>query len=172
LAHSDPAADWPAAVIALNAEIVAVGGEGVRVIKIDDFFVDLLTTALEPNEILKEIRFAVPKGRVGQSYMKVRHPASGFAVVGVAASLTVDGGKIQSAGVGITGVGPNGYRAKGVEQALTGAAVDANGLAAAAAHAADGITVNSDMFASAEYRKSLAQVYTRRALETAISRAK
>ena len=172
LAHSDPAADWPAAVIALNAEVVAVGAKGERVIKIDDFFVDLLTTALEPNEILKEIRMVTPKSHVGQCYMKVRHPASGFAVVGVAASLTVDGGKVQAAGVGITGVGPKGYRAKAVEQALKGASTDVKTLTAAAAHAADGITVNSDLFASADYRKSLAQVYTRRALETAVSKAK
>jgi aerobic carbon-monoxide dehydrogenase medium subunit len=172
LAHSDPAADWPASVIALNAEIVAVGGKGERVIKIDDFFVDLLTTALEPNEILKEIRFATPKSHTGQCYMKVRHPASGFAVVGVAASLTVDGGKVQAAGVGITGVGPKGYRARGVEQALQGASADAKTLSAAAAHVADGISVNTDLFASADYRKSLAQVYTRRALEAAVSRAK
>jgi carbon-monoxide dehydrogenase medium subunit len=172
LAHSDPAADWPAAVIALSAEVVAVGPKGDRVIKIDDFFVDLLTTALEPNEILKEIRIATPKGHAGQCYMKVRHPASGFAVVGVAASLTVDGGKVQAAGVGITGVGAKGYRAKGVEQALKGASTDAKALAAAATHAAEGVTVNSDLFASADYRKSLAQVYTRRALEAAVSRTK
>jgi carbon-monoxide dehydrogenase medium subunit len=172
LAHSDPAADWPAAVIALNAEVVAVGAKGERVIKVDDFFVDLLTTALEPNEILKEIRFATPNSHTGQCYMKVRHPASGFAVVGVAASVTVDGGKVQAAGVGITGVGPKGYRATGVEQALKGASAEAKTLSAAAAHAGDGITVNSDLFASADYRKSLAQVYTRRALEMAVSRAK
>ena len=172
LAHSDPAADWPAAVIALNAEVVAVGPEGERAIKIDEFFVDLLTTALQPNEVLKEIRFPTPKGNVGQCYLKVRHPASGFAVVGVAVNLTVDGGKCQTAGVGITGVGHKAYRARGVEQALKGAAVDTASLTAAAAHAADGVAVNSDLFASPEYRKHLAQVYARRALEAAASRTK
>jgi aerobic carbon-monoxide dehydrogenase medium subunit len=173
LAHSDPAADWPAAVIAVSAEMVVAGAKGERVIKADDFFVDLLTTALQPNEVLKEIRFAVPKGRTGQSYMKIRHPASGFAVVGVAVNLSLDGAKCQSAGVGITGVAPKAYRAKGVESALKGNTLDAKTLSAAASHAADGISnAITELFATGEYRKHLAEVYTRRALETAVSRAK
>jgi carbon-monoxide dehydrogenase medium subunit len=174
LAHSDPAADWPAAVIALSAEMVVAGAKGERVVNADDFFVGLLTTALEPNEVLKEIRFAAPKGRVGQAYTKVRHPASGFAVVGVAVNLSLDGaGKCQSAGVGITGVAPKVYRAKGVESALKGNALDAKTLSAAAGHAADGVNdAITELFATGEYRKHLAQVYTRRALETAVSRAK
>lgn len=173
LAHADPAADWPAAVIALDAELVIAGNKGERVIKTDKFFVEMLTTALEAGEILREIRFAVPQGRVGQSYMKFRHPASGFAVVGVAVSLSLDGGgKCQSAGVGITGVSPKPYRASGVEKAVKGAAVDGKSLSSAAAHASDGVDANSDLFASGEYRRHLAEVYTRRALETAVSRAK
>lgn len=172
LAHSDPAADWPAAVLALDAEIVVQGPKAERVIKAEKFFVDLLTTDLQPGEILKEIRFAAPKGTVGQCYVKVRHPASGFAVVGVAVTLTKDGSKCQSAGIGITGVAPKAYRATGVESALKGSALDEKSLGAAAAHAADGIEANSDLYASAEYRKHLAEIYTRRALETAVSRAK
>jgi carbon-monoxide dehydrogenase medium subunit len=172
LAHADPAADWPAAVIALDAEIVAQGTKGERVIKAAKFFTDLLTTDLQPGEILKEIRFTPSKGHVGQCYMKVRHPASGFAVVGVAVTLTTDGSKCQSAGVGITGVSAKAYRATGVEGALKGSALDAKTITAAAAHASDGIEANADLFASAEYRKHLAKVYTRRALETAASRTK
>ena len=172
LAHADPAADWPAAVIALDAEIVAAGPKGERVIKADKFFVDLLTTALEPGEILREVRFNTPQGTPGQCYMKVRHPASGFAVVGVAVNLSVNGGKCQSAGIGITGVAPKAYRATGVEKALQGNALDAKTLSAAATHARDGIDANTDLFASGEYRRHLAEVYTRRALETAVSRAK
>src|SRR5215472_6063324 len=169
LAHADPAADWPASVIALDAEIVAASGKGERVIKAGSFFVEMLTTALEPNEVLKEIRFATPKGRTGQSYMKFRHPASGFAVVGVAVSLTLDGsGKCQSAGVGVAGVAPKPYRAAAVEAALKGQTPDAKTLTAAAGHATDGINdAITEVFASGEYRKHLAQVYTRRALETA-----
>lgn len=172
LAHSDPAADWPAAVLAVSAEIVIAGPKGERVIKSDEFFIDLLTTALQPNEVLKEIRFSAAKGRVGQAYVKVRHPASGFAVVGIAANLVLDGsGKCQSIGIGVTGVSAKAYRATGVESALKGKSTDAKTLAAAAEHAADGVQANSDLFASGEYRKHLAQVYTRRALEQAVSRA-
>ncbi len=172
LAHADPAADWPAAIIALDAEIIAHGAKGERVIKADKFFVDLLTTDLQPGEVLKEIRFTPSKGHFGQCYMKLRHPASGFAVVGVAVTLTTEGSKCQSAGVGITGVSAKAYRASGVEGALKGSALDAKALSAAAAHASDGIEANADLFATAEYRKHLAEVYTRRALETAASRAK
>lgn len=172
VAHADPAADWPAAVIALSAEIVAVGPKGERAIKADDFFVDMLTTALQPGELVKEIRFATPKGKVGQAYMKVRHPASGFAVVGIAVTLTADGGKCTSCGVGITGVSPKPYRAKGVEAGLKGNALDAKTFAAAAAHAADGVDTNADLYATGDYRKHLAEIYTRRALESAASRAK
>ncbi|MBZ5531966.1 MAG: xanthine dehydrogenase family protein subunit M [Acidobacteriia bacterium] len=172
VAHADPAADWPAAVIALGAEIVAVGPKGERAIKADDFFVDMLTTALQPGELVKEIRFAAAKGKVGQAYMKVRHPASGFAVVGIAVTLTADGGKCSACGVGVTGVSPKPYRAKSVEAGLKGNALDAKTFAAAAAHAADGVDTNTDLYASGDYRKHLAEIYTRRALETAASRIK
>src|SRR5258707_44657 len=138
LAHADPAADWPAAILALDAELGAAGG----------------------------------KGKPAQAYLKVRHPASGFAVVGVAVNLSIAGGKCQSAGIGITGVSPKAYRATKVESALNGNALDAKTLSSAAAHAADGVDVNSDLYASAEYRKQLATVYTRRALEAAVSRIK
>jgi aerobic carbon-monoxide dehydrogenase medium subunit len=173
LAHADPAADWPAAVIALDASLVVVGPKGERGIKAEQFFVGLLATALQPGEILREIRFDAPRGHFGQCYKKFRHPASGFAVVGVAVNLSLDGsGKCQAAVVGITGVAPRPYRASAVENALKGATVDAKSLSAAAAHAPDGVDANSDLFASGEYRRHLAQVYTKRALQTAASRAK
>lgn len=172
IAHADPAADWPASIIALNAEMVAVGPKGERVIKSDDFFVELFTSALQPGEILREIRFTPPKGKFGQAYLKFRHPASGFAVVGIAVSLIAEGSKCGSCSIGVTGVAGKAYRAGGVERALKGAGLDGKTLAAAAEHVADGVEPNSDLFASSEYRKHLAQVYTRRALETAVSRAK
>jgi carbon-monoxide dehydrogenase medium subunit len=171
LAHSDPAADWPAAILALDAEIIATSAKGDRVIKAADFFIEMLTTSLQPGEILREIRIAATKGKAAQAYVKVRHPASGFAVVGVAVNLSIDGGKCQSAGIGITGVSPTAYRATKVESALKGNALDAKTLSAAA-HATDGMDINSDLYASAEYRKQLATVYTRRALEIAVGRAK
>ena len=173
VAHSDPAGDWPAAVIALGAEIVAVSAGGERTIKAGDFFLDMLTTALEPGEILREIRIAMPSGRFGQAYLKVPQPASGFAVVGVAVNLTLDAnGTCQSAGVGITGVASKVYRASAVEQAITGSDLNEQTVTGASAHATDGVSVNGDLYASETYRRHLAQVYTRRAIEAAASRAK
>jgi carbon-monoxide dehydrogenase medium subunit len=172
LAHSDPAGDWPAAIIALNANLIATSKSGDRTIKADDFFVDLLTTALEPGEILREIRINKSNGRTGHAYMKMHHPASGFAVVGVAANLTFAGDACQSASIGITGVSSKAYRPSAVESALTGAKLDEQAIAAAAAHAADGVEANGDLFASADYRKHLAEVYTRRAIAAATERAR
>jgi aerobic carbon-monoxide dehydrogenase medium subunit len=173
LAHADPAADWPAAIIALGAELVAAGGKGERVIKADDFFVDLFTTALQPGEILREIRITLPTGKVGQSYVKVRQPASGFATVGIAVTLIKDAkGACQSAGVGVTGVAAKPYRERGIEQALKGSALDAKTISSIAAHVAEGVDAISDLFSSAEYRKHLAKVYAKRAIEAAAGRAK
>lgn len=172
VAHADPAGDWPAAVIALNAEMIATGKNGDRTITADDFFVDLLTTALEPGEILREIRINKPQGRTGHAYAKMPHPASGFAVVGVAANLSFNGGsECKSASIGITGVSSKAYRATGVENALTGSTLDDSSIGAAAAHATDGVDLNGDVFASEEYRKHLATVYVRRAIAAALGRA-
>jgi carbon-monoxide dehydrogenase medium subunit len=172
LAHADPAADWPAAALALRAELVAQSARGERVIAADDFFVDMLTTALRPDEVLREIRFDAPGARTGQSYMKVHHPASGFAVVGVAVTLTLGGdGKCSAVGVGVTGVAVKAYRAAQVEGALVGSAPDEQTIASAAAHAAEGVEANGDIYASADYRRHLAQVYTRRAIAAAVTRA-
>ena len=173
LAHSDPAGDWPAAIIALDAELVAVSKNGERTIKADDFFVDLLTTALQPDEILREIRIPKTNGRTGQAYVKMHHPASGFAVVGVAANLSLNGSdECKAASIGITGVSARAYRASGVETALSGAKLGDEAIAAAASHATDSIDVNGDLFASADYRRHLAEVYTRRAISTAIGQTK
>lgn len=173
VAHSDPAGDWPAAIIALNAEMVTVGKDGERTIKADDFFVDFLTTALKPGEILRQIRIAKPAGRFGHSYQKVRHPASGFAVVGVAVAVNLNANNsCESAGVGITGVAEKAYRATNVESALVNKQLDQTVAAEAAAHACDGAEVNADLYASADYRKHLAAVYTRRAIQNALARAR
>jgi aerobic carbon-monoxide dehydrogenase medium subunit len=170
IAHSDPAGDWPAAIIALRAQMVVTGPGGERVIAADDFFIDLLTTALAPTEILREIRITAPAGRFGQAYQKVRHPASGFAVVGVAVSLALDGnGSCQAAGVGITGVGSKAYRASAVEAALAGKQLNDETIGAAASHATDGIDANSDLYTSEEYRRHLARVHTKRAINKAIT---
>ena len=169
LAHSDPAGDWPAAILALDAELVAVSKNGERTIKAGEFFVDLMTTALQPGEILREIRIHKPQGRSGHAYVKMPHPASGFAVVGVAANLSFNGGsECKSAAIAITGVSSKAYRSSVVESALTGANLDDSTIGTASAHATDGIDVNGDVFASEEYRRHLAAVYTRRAIAAAL----
>jgi carbon-monoxide dehydrogenase medium subunit len=173
VAHSDPAADWPAAMLALRSEMVCVSGKGERTIAASDFFLDLLTTALAPDEILREIRIPLPPGRYGQRYAKVRHPASGFAVVGVAVDLRLDaGGTCTQAGIGVTGVAARAYRAEGAEAVLTGRVTDEAGAAAAAAKICDGQDVNSDLYASAEYRRHLVAVTARRAILAAAAAAR
>ena len=172
VAHADPAADWPAVLLALLAEVRAVGPKGARTIKADDFFKDLFTTALGPDEVLTEIRIPIG-GHGGAAYEKHRHPASRFAVCGVAAAVALDGtGKCKTAHVGITGVGSKAVRAKGVEAALAGKTLDTAAITAAAQKAADGIDINADLQGSVEYKAHLTRVYTRRALERAVERAK
>jgi carbon-monoxide dehydrogenase medium subunit len=167
LAHADPAADYPAAIIALGAEMVAESPTGKRTIKADDFFKGLLTTALRPDEILTEVRVPVCGANVGCVYLKFPHPASRFAVVGVAAVLTMDGGKVTKAGVGITGAGTKAVRAKGVEAGLTGKALDAATIQAAADKAPDGVDVQADLQGSEEYKRHLLKVFARRSIEAA-----
>lgn len=173
IAHSDPAGDWPAAVLALDADLVLVGPGGERTVKATNFFVDLLTTDLQPGEILREIRIERPSGRFGQAYQKVPHPASGFAVVGVAVHLVLnDDGSCKSAQIGVTGVGTKAYRAQGVEAALVGTNLDQGSLDAAVTRICDGIDPNSDLYASSEYRCHLAQVHARRAIQAARTQVK
>jgi carbon-monoxide dehydrogenase medium subunit len=170
LAHADPAADWPAAVIALGAELVAEGPKGKRTIKVDDFFKGLLTTALAEDEILTEIRVPACGANVKCAYAKFPHPASRFAVVGVAAVLTLDGGKISKASIGITGAGTKATRAKGVEAAIAGKAADAASIQAAAEKAADGVDVQADLQGSVEYKQHLLRVFAKRAMEAAAAK--
>lgn len=171
LAHADPAGDLPAVVLALDAEIVARGPRGERTIKAADFFVDMLTSALEPNEILTQIRIPTLPPHTGTAYLKFDHPASHYALCGVAAVLTIQNGTVADARVGITGVGPKAYRASGVEAALKGQPANAETFARAAEKAAEGVDPLDDLHASSEYRAHLARVFTRRALEKAASRA-
>ena len=173
LAHADPAADYPAAILALEAEIHTVSNGGKRVIKAESFFVDMLTTALQAGEIITEVRITPAAAKTGSAYLKVPQPASGFAVVGVAAIVTLDaGGKCAKVRAGVTGVAAKAFRAKDTEAALTGKTPDEKTVAQVAAQSINGIDANGDIFASAEYRTHLVQVYTRRALVKAIERAR
>ncbi len=173
LAHADPAADYPAAVLALEAEIVAQVSGGTRAIRAGDFFVDLLTTALRQGELLTTVRVPGFGPRTGSAYLKVHHPASGFALVGVAAVVTLaENGEIASARVGVTGMAAKAFRASRVEEGLRGRRPDAGTLRAAAEKIADGVEVINDIHASSDYRAELGRVYARRALERAVARAK
>jgi carbon-monoxide dehydrogenase medium subunit len=164
LVHADPAADWPAAILALDAELEIAGPKGRRTVNATEFFVDMLETALQPNEILVEIR--VSATGPSAAYVKTEQKASGFALCGVAA--VVDGAS-KRVRVGVTGVAPVPYRAIAVERTLEGQPLNAETIAAAAKHAASGITPLGDIHASAEYRAHLATVNTARALQRAVS---
>jgi aerobic carbon-monoxide dehydrogenase medium subunit len=173
LAHADPAADYPAAALALEGQIKLESEAGSRTVKAEDFFVDLMTTAAKPGEIITQVSFAPLAPGVGYAYMKHRQPASGFALVGVAAMVKLDrGGNCESVRIGITGLAPKAFRAKTVEAALTGKPPQAATIQSAAAHAADGVDALSDIHASSDFRAELARVYTRRAIEQAIARSK
>lgn len=172
LAHADPAADYPAVIIALFAEMVAEGPKGKRTIKADDFFKGLLTTALAEDEILTEVRIPAAAGKVGAAYLKFPHPASRFAVVGVAAVLTIDAGKVSKASIGITGAGTKAVRAKGVEAAISGKAADAASIQAAAEKAPEGVDVQADLQGSEDYKKHLLKVFAKRAMEAAAASVK
>jgi carbon-monoxide dehydrogenase medium subunit len=167
LAHSDPAADFPAVILALGGSVKAVGPAGERTISADDLFVDLLTTSLAENEVLTEIQFPALNGTTGMAYEKHAHPASGYAVVGVAAVLGTNNGVCQSARIAVTGAASKATRATATEVAITGQPLNADTIANAASLAADGLEVNGDIYASAEYRAHLVRVYAKRALTRA-----
>ena len=163
LVHADPAADYPAAILALEAEVDLVGPRGKRTVRANQFFVDLLQTATAADEILTEIR--VPMTSRSVAYVKTEQKASGFALAGVAVVASPTGVR-----VGVTGIAPKPYRATAVEQTI-GNQRTAHAIELAAAHATDGVVPLGDIHASAEFRAHLAQVNTRRALERAFARA-
>lgn len=171
LAHADPAADLPAVLLALDGQIVAQGPAGRRTIPASAFFVDVLTTALKPDEVLVEVRLPARRAGEGAAYRKFEQPASGYALVGVAAVARVDGTTIAEARVGMTGVSARPYRATAVEQALVGQSAQGIALEDAATRASEGVEVASDLHAAADYRAHLAGVMARRALEAALARA-
>jgi carbon-monoxide dehydrogenase medium subunit len=168
LAHADPAGDLPAVVVALDATFSVTGPSGSRDVPAPEFFVDYLTTALQPGEVLTAIR--VPKLSGWSShYEKFQHTAQGWALVGVAAAVRRDNGGIAEARVALTNMGTIPVRASAVESALTGSPVGGEAVVAAAAHAAEGTEPTGDLSASAEYRVHLAKVLTERALLAALT---
>ncbi|QYJ16331.1 Carbon monoxide dehydrogenase medium chain [Rubrobacter xylanophilus DSM 9941] len=168
VAHGDPASDLPSVLLALDADFVVRGSGGERTVAARDFFQDYLQTALAPDEVLTEIRVPKLGPNAGWSYQKFNRRAQDWAVVGVAAVVERQNGSISSARIGLTNMGSTPLRASAVESALSGA--DASSVAEAAQSAAEGTSPASDVAASDEFRRHLARVLTRRALEEALSR--
>ena len=170
LAHADPAADYPAVMLALDAEIHIKGASSTRISKARTFFRGLFNVDLGPEEIITGVQFTPIKSA---AYAKLHQRASHFAIVGVAAALEIASGMIKSARVGVTGATPSAKRLTGVEQQLTGAKAAAETIAAAAKSAgADLEDINSDLHASEDYRRAMIPVFTQRALAAALARAR
>jgi carbon-monoxide dehydrogenase medium subunit len=172
LAHADPAADYPAAITALEGEIVARSVKGERVIKAQEFFKGPFSTALRSDELLVEVRVPSMEGYFGTAYEKLVFRATDYAIVGVAAVLELDrGGAIQRARVALTGVGSTPVRAKSVEEELIGKQASKDLIVKVSTRASEGLNPPSDIRASSEYRKAMAAVMTKRALLRAFERA-
>jgi len=170
LAHADPAADYPAAMLALDADILIAGPKGRRVVKAGRFFKGLFTVDLGPEEIITAVQFAPLKTA---AYVKLHQRASHFAIVGVAAVLEISDGVVKAARVGVTGATPSASRLTAVEQQLNGKKASSEAFAVAAKNAgADLKDVNGDLHAGEEYRRAMVAVFTRRALDAALTRAR
>lgn len=173
LAHADPAADYPAGMLALDATIVATSANGERMIPIDEFFQGFLTTALSPGELLTSIRIPVPGDQIGVAYEKLTNPASGYATVGIAVALSTDNaGAIASIRIGVTGTGASAYRPTSVEDALRGTPGDEDTFKQAATSATEGIDILEDKHASADYRARVTHNLIRRAVTRALANSR
>jgi aerobic carbon-monoxide dehydrogenase medium subunit len=172
LAHGDPANDHPATMVALGAQVVASGSRGERVIPIEEFFLSVFSTALEPGEILTEIRIPVPPARSGGAYLKLERKVGDFATAAVAAQVTLDGnGAAQKVGIGLTNVGPTPIKAKQAEDFLRGKKLDETNLRRAGQLASEDAQPSSDLRGPAEYKKGLVKELAKRALSRAAERA-
>ena len=164
LAHSDPQADYPGAILALNATMVVKGSSGERTIAADDYFIGLWETALGEGELLMEIRIPVNPMNANSCYVKFPQPASRYPYVGCGVALSSSGGNCSDIRVGFSGVGEWAFRDAGIENALKGQALNASSIAAAAEKAAEGKAVLSDHFVSEEYRRAMSKVFAKRAI--------
>jgi carbon-monoxide dehydrogenase medium subunit len=172
LVHADPAADWPAVFLALSGEVTAVGPRGERTIPAAQFFASMLTSAVRADEIVTEVRLAPERSRAGAAYEKLRQPASGFAIVGVAAQVVLDRrGRCEAASVAVTGANPVPFRAESLEARLRGAEPSQAALRDACARVEE-VDPLEDIHASADYRRHLVSVLARRALLRAAERAR
>jgi len=164
LAHSDPQADYPGVVLALDATIVVQGSRGERTIAVADYFTGLWETALGEDELLTEVRVPTDSANANSCYLKFPQPASRYPFVGCAVAMDSSAGSCSDLRVGFSGVGETAFRDSGVEEALRGNTLNESAIASASAKAAEGRNVLSDVFVSEEYRRAMAQVYAKRAL--------
>jgi carbon-monoxide dehydrogenase medium subunit len=171
LAHGDPANDHPATMLAIGAEVVATGPKGARTIPVREFFTAVFTTALQPDEVLTEIRIPAPPPGSGGAYLKLERKVGDFATAGAAAFLIVAGGVIEAAGIGLTNLGPTPIKATDAEQYLKGKKPDAATFAEASRRAAAAAAPNVDRRGGVAYKLEMARVLTQRALEKAARRA-
>jgi carbon-monoxide dehydrogenase medium subunit len=172
LAHGDPANDHPATMLALGAQVVATGSHGERIIPIEEFFLSLFSTALQPGEILTEIRIPAPPARSGGAYFKLERKVGDFATAAVAAQVTADAnGAAQNVGIALTNVGPTPIKAKKAEDFLRSKKLDEANMRQAAQLAADDAQPSSDLRGPAEYKKGLVKELAKRALSRAAERA-
>lgn len=172
LAHADPAADLPAVMLVLDGLIRAHGPGGERTIAATDFFTDMLTTALDPNELITAVICNRIGAGEGAAYVKFPHPASRYAIVGAAAYVKLEGGKVGACRVAITGAGPMPTRQTGSEQALIGSDGSAEAVARAAEAAGAEMDIMGDIHASEDYRRAMVKVYAKRAITQALERAR
>ncbi len=164
LAHSDPQADYPGVVLALDATLVVQGSSGERTIAVSDYFTGLWETALGDDELLTEVRIPTDSANANSCYLKFPQPASRYPYVGCAVAMDSSAGSCSDVRVGFSGVGETAFRDSGIEDALRGNTLNESAIASASAKAADGRSVLSDVFVSEEYRRAMAQVYVKRAL--------
>jgi carbon-monoxide dehydrogenase medium subunit len=164
LANADPAADWPAVVVALKGELELAGPSGRRRLAARDFFIDIMTTALEPAEVLVAVHIPLPNPATQFRYRKIRHPASGYAVVGVAVSLRLQNGMVSEATIAITGATGRAFAADAAGAHLIGKSLLSESIATAASLASEQAECLSDHYASADYRKHLVKTEVGRAL--------
>jgi aerobic carbon-monoxide dehydrogenase medium subunit len=167
LAHADPAGDWGSVMLALEARVTATGPAGEREIPVAELFQGPFTTALEPTEIVTEVRVPKSPSGSGGTYLKLERKVGDFATVGAAVALELDDGSIRRAGIGLTAVGPQNLHAKAAEEALAGAAPDEEAFDQAARLAAEAAEPISDLRGSADYKRETARVFVRRGLATA-----
>jgi aerobic carbon-monoxide dehydrogenase medium subunit len=174
VAHADPASDLPTVLTALAARFTATGPGGTKTFETNAFFQGMMATALGPDDVLTTIEIPVKHRGQGMAYVKFSHPASRYAVIGVAASITANSGACTAAAVCVGGLVPGPVRAISVEKALMGQVLSADVIAKAAGHVADdlGADILGDLYASAEYRQAVAPVWVRRALTAAVERAR